>query len=124
MRDFRDAKAMARTLREALAARHVTIGASEALELVARMLGQRDWNTLSAAIETARRREAAWTRLEGVYARKERVTGSVIGRVRAPQGLNCNGGPTGGGGPRRDGRVVPSGRPPLRGTGERDDQPV
>ena len=82
MRDFRDAKAMARTLREALAARHVTIGASEALELVARMLGQRDWNTLSAAIETARRREAAWTRLEGVYARKERVTGSVVGRVR------------------------------------------
>ena len=71
MRDFRDAKAMARTLREALAAKATTISNSEALELVARMLGERDWNTLAAAIEAARQREAAWTRLEGVHARRE-----------------------------------------------------
>ena len=82
MRDFRDAKAMARTLREALAAKGATISNSEALELVARMLGERDWNTLAAAIEAARLREAAWTRLEGLYARKERVMGSVVARVR------------------------------------------
>ena len=82
MRDFRDAKAMARTLREALAAKGMTISNSEALELTAKMLGQRDWNTLSAAIAEARLGEAAWTRLEGVYARNEPVTGSIVGRVR------------------------------------------
>ena len=82
MRDFRDAKAMARTLRAALAAKGATISNSEALELVAKMLGERDWNTLAAAIEASRRREAAWTRLEGVYAKKEPVMGSIVGRVR------------------------------------------
>jgi small subunit ribosomal protein S1 len=82
MRDFRDAKAMARTLRAALAAKGVTISNSEALELTAKMLGERDWNTLSAAIDAARRREAAWTRLEGVHARNEHVKGSIVGRVR------------------------------------------
>ncbi len=82
MRDFRDAKAMARTLREALAAKGQTISHSEALELVARMLGQRDWNTLAAAIGAARRSAADWMRLEGVHARKEPVMGAIVGRVR------------------------------------------
>jgi ribosomal protein S1 len=82
MRDFRDAKAMARTLREALAAKGVTISNSEALELAAKMLGERDWNTLAAAIDASRLREAAWTRLEGVYAKKEPVMGTIVGRVR------------------------------------------
>ena len=82
MRDFRDAKAMARTLREALAAKGRTISNSEALELVARMLGERDWNTLAAAIDASRRREAAWTRLEGVHAKNQPVMGWIVGRVR------------------------------------------
>ena len=82
MRDFRDAKAMARTLREALGAKGVKISNSEALELTAKMLGERDWNTLAAAIDAARLREAAWTRLEGVYARKGPVMGSIVGRER------------------------------------------
>jgi ribosomal protein S1 len=82
MRDFRDAKAMARTLREALAAKGVKISNSEALELAARMLGQRDWNTLAAAIEASRRSEETWTRLEDVYARKAPVMGSIVARVR------------------------------------------
>ena len=82
MRDFRDAKAMARTLREALAAKGVTISNSEGLELAAKMLGARDWNTLAAAIDASRRREAAWTRIEGASERKEPVTGSIVGRVR------------------------------------------
>jgi hypothetical protein len=51
MRDFRDAKAMARTLRQALAAKGVKISQGEALELIARVLGERDWNTLAATIE-------------------------------------------------------------------------
>ena len=50
MRDFRDAKAMAQSLRGAMAARNLALGHSECLELVSTMLGFADWNTLSAYI--------------------------------------------------------------------------
>lgn len=50
MRDFRDAKAMAATLRERLGAQGHDLPQGRALELVAAMLGCRDWNTLAAAI--------------------------------------------------------------------------
>jgi len=59
MRDFRDAKAMAQTLRESLTTKTVTISHSESLELVSRMLGVADWNTLSAILHTERRETAA-----------------------------------------------------------------
>ncbi|ABE39319.1 conserved hypothetical protein [Rhodopseudomonas palustris BisB5] len=52
MRDFRDAKAMAQTLREALNAKSLTINHSESLELVARVLGFQDWNVLAARIQS------------------------------------------------------------------------
>jgi hypothetical protein len=55
MRDFRDAKAMARTLRAALAAKGLTITTSQSLELIAQAFGVADWNTLAAVI----REEAA-----------------------------------------------------------------
>jgi ATP-dependent Lon protease len=51
MRDFRDAKSMAQTLREALGAKQISITHSESLEIVAKMLGLGDWNTLSALIK-------------------------------------------------------------------------
>jgi ATP-dependent Lon protease len=50
MRDFRDAKAMAQTLRDSLTSKAVTISHSESLELVSKMFGAADWNTLSALI--------------------------------------------------------------------------
>lgn len=50
MRDFRDAKAMAQTLRESLNTKSVSITHSESLELIARILGCQDWNVLSARI--------------------------------------------------------------------------
>jgi hypothetical protein len=50
MRDFRDAKTMARTLRAALAARGFKITVSQSLELIAEAFGVADWNTLAAAI--------------------------------------------------------------------------
>ncbi len=93
MRDFRDAKAMARTLREALGARGVKIGHSDALELVAKTLGERDWNTLAATIDETRRRQAAWARLEGVYARQEAVTGTIVARVRGGFTVDLGGAP-------------------------------
>jgi ATP-dependent Lon protease len=51
MRDFRDAKAMAQTLRDALKTRSITLTHSESLEVIARTLGFHDWNVLSAAIQ-------------------------------------------------------------------------
>lgn len=53
MRDFRDAKAMAQTLRAELAPKNVPFSHSECLEIIARIFGAKDWNVLSAAIETA-----------------------------------------------------------------------
>jgi uncharacterized protein len=52
MRDFRDAKAMAQTLREALKTKSVSLTHSESLELVATILGFRDWNVPSATIQS------------------------------------------------------------------------
>jgi hypothetical protein len=52
MRDFRDAKAMAQTLREALNAKSVSLTHSESLELVAKILGVHDWNVLAAKIHS------------------------------------------------------------------------
>src|SRR5690242_19060649 len=59
MRDFRDAKAMAQTLRDSLNAKTVTISHSESLELVSKMLGVADWNTLSALMQPDRRPAAS-----------------------------------------------------------------
>jgi ATP-dependent Lon protease len=52
MRDFRDAKAMAQTLREALKTKSISLTHSESLELVAKMLGFHDWNELTAKIQS------------------------------------------------------------------------
>ena len=59
MRDFRDAKAMAQTLRQSLTSKSVSISHSESLELVSKMLGAADWNTLSAAIRAGGREGVA-----------------------------------------------------------------
>jgi hypothetical protein len=50
MRDFRNAKAMAQTLRAALATKGVKITIGQSLELIAEIFGVADWNTLAAAI--------------------------------------------------------------------------
>jgi Domain of unknown function (DUF3471)/Glyoxalase superfamily protein len=51
MRDFRDAKAMAQTLRDALKPR-ISLTQSESLELIAKILGFQDWNVLAARIQS------------------------------------------------------------------------
>jgi hypothetical protein len=55
MRDFRDAKAMAASLRQALADRSVTLTHSDSLELIAKSFGLDNWNILAAKIEAERR---------------------------------------------------------------------
>ena len=52
MRDYRDAKAMAQTLRQSLKAQSIDITHSNALELVAKALGFKNWQILSAKIDT------------------------------------------------------------------------
>ena len=60
MRDFRDAKAMARTLRTALGAKGLKISNSDSLELIAQAFGLRDWNTLSAMLSAELADPPSW----------------------------------------------------------------
>jgi hypothetical protein len=53
MRTYKDAKAMAKSLRDSLAARRVALSHSRCLEIVAKQLGFADWNTLAAIYRTA-----------------------------------------------------------------------
>jgi HWE histidine kinase/Glyoxalase superfamily protein len=53
MRDFRDAKAMARALRDALKTKAIETTHTEALELIAKAFGYENSNILSAKIEEA-----------------------------------------------------------------------
>jgi uncharacterized protein len=50
MRTYKDAKSMAKTLRDALSSRNVSLSHSECLEIVAHQFGLPDWNTLSAKL--------------------------------------------------------------------------
>ena len=50
MRTHRDAKAMAKAMREALAQTGVDIPHSQALEIVARQFGLANWNLLAAKL--------------------------------------------------------------------------
>ena len=67
MRTFRDAKAMAKALREALGARQVNVSHSEGLEIVAAQFGFANWNVLAARIDaSAASGVAASTQNDGV----------------------------------------------------------
>jgi hypothetical protein len=56
MRDFRDAKAMAHGLRDALKSRAVETTHSDCLELIAKAFGYDNWNILAAKIEALKPR--------------------------------------------------------------------
>src|SRR6185369_2474026 len=53
MRDFRDAKTMARALRDALKAKSVETSHSDCLELMAKAFGYENWNILARKIDAA-----------------------------------------------------------------------
>ncbi len=61
MRDFRDAKAMAHSLRDALKANAIQTTHSESLELIAKAFGYDNWNILSAKIDAAQSRPGSLT---------------------------------------------------------------
>jgi hypothetical protein len=77
MRDYRDAKAMARTLRAALAAKSIKITIAESLELTAKSHGAADWNTMAALIRQA----AAPTPTPGPPLRPQATERPVTSRV-------------------------------------------
>ncbi|MDN2567411.1 glyoxalase superfamily protein [Aquibium sp. A9E412] len=72
-----DPKAQARRLRSALAEDGITLGHSRALELVARLNGARDWNTLAAA---GNDRSAAPARPQAPFGVGDAVTGRFNGK--------------------------------------------
>jgi hypothetical protein len=80
MRDYRDAKAMAQSLREALAEKAVTVTHSECLELVAKSLGVETWNVLSAKIESARQAPHAAAPAEEENVEKKTLYCSFCGK--------------------------------------------
>jgi Glyoxalase superfamily protein len=51
MRTYKDAKPMAKSLRESLAAKNISLSHSECLEIVARQFGFGEWNTLAAKLD-------------------------------------------------------------------------
>jgi ATP-dependent Lon protease len=55
MRSYKDAKAMAKSLRDVLAARNVSLSHSESLEIVAQQFGYADWNTLASKLHNEER---------------------------------------------------------------------
>jgi hypothetical protein len=69
MRDYRDAKAMAHTLRASLASKGLKVTLGQSLELIAEIFGLPDWNTLAAAI----RRAAPTTDTEATQRRRANI---------------------------------------------------
>ncbi|WP_342737789.1 glyoxalase superfamily protein [Bradyrhizobium sp. B117] len=86
MRDFRDAKVMAQTLREALSStRSVSLTVSESLELVAKMLGLADWNVLAARIRSAEQTGPDRNNEAGRAADGSDQPGSKAKEIQLPQ---------------------------------------
>jgi Clp amino terminal domain, pathogenicity island component/Glyoxalase superfamily protein len=69
MRDYRDAKAMAHTLRGSLASKGMKVSLSQSLELIAEIFDLPDWNTLAAAI----RRGAPTTDTDATQRRRPNI---------------------------------------------------
>jgi hypothetical protein len=65
MRDFRDAKVMAHSLRDALKVKTMEITHSESLELIAKTFGYENWNILSAKIDAAQPRSGSTVGQQG-----------------------------------------------------------
>jgi hypothetical protein len=70
MRDFRDAKAMARALRDALKAKAIEITHAEALELIAKAFGCKSWNNCQdRSCRTEAQRDERWLSPSGTRHR-------------------------------------------------------
>jgi hypothetical protein len=88
MRTYQDAKVIAKSLRDSLAARKVSLSHSECLEIVAQQFGFADWNTLAAKLTIP---TAALAQLSCSFCGKSQhdvrslVEGGCVGARRAPE---------------------------------------
>jgi ClpX C4-type zinc finger/Glyoxalase superfamily protein len=80
MRDFRDAKAMAHSLRDALKANAIQTTHSESLELIAKVFGYDNWNILSAKIDAAQSRSGSATSPQNPTAQEKLLCCSFCGK--------------------------------------------
>ncbi len=80
MRDFRDAKTMARALRDALKAKAIETTHAETLELIAKTFGYENWNILSAKIDAA----------EAATSDERTITVAAQNDLAPPKTLYCS----------------------------------
>jgi hypothetical protein len=90
MRTYKDAKAMAKSLRESLAARSVLLSHSECLEIVARLAGFADWNTLSAKLDVESGQLSRPEDRSGIQPAILDGTCQVPPRTAGPERVSCS----------------------------------
>lgn len=90
MRTYKDAKAMAKFIRDSLAARSILLSHSECLEIVAKQFGFSDWNTLAAKVNVESGRlahpEASQSALQPAVPERA----CQVSRITAPEQLSCS----------------------------------
>src|SRR5882724_7577746 len=90
MRTYKDAKPMAKFLRDSLAARSVLLSHSECLEIVAKQFGFADWNTLSAKLYVESGHLACPEDSEGALQPAIPDAACRMSRSAAPEQLSCS----------------------------------
>ena len=90
MRTYKDAKAMAKSLRDSLAARSILLSHSECLEIVAKQFGFADWNTLSAKLDVDSVYLTRPETSEGALRAPMLDKGCQISRTAAPEQVSCS----------------------------------
>jgi hypothetical protein len=98
MRDFRDAKTMAKALRHSLASQGLEVSHSQSLELVAQAFGVQNWNILAAQIAGAAAKHAPAKRAPSARSEDEPMRCSFCGKsqhevkklIAAPGSSICN----------------------------------
>jgi hypothetical protein len=90
MRTYKDAKAMAKSLRSSLAARSVLLSHSECLEIVAKQFGFADWNTLSAKVDEESGHLARPDDSEGASQTSIPDGACQVSRAAAPEQMSCS----------------------------------
>jgi hypothetical protein len=90
MRTYKDAKAMAKSLRDSLAARSVLLSHSECLEIVAKQFGFADWNTLSAKVHVESGHLARPEDSESALQPAIPDRACQMSRTAAPEQVSCS----------------------------------
>ena len=90
MRTYKDAKMMAKSLRDSLAARSILLSHSDCIEIVAKQFGFADWNTLSARLDVESRHLARPE--DPASALRPAIPGATyqMSRIATPEQIFCS----------------------------------